>query len=50
MVIEAARAALEGRALSEIEDRVRRMIPATRMVQTADTLKYLYMGGRIGRA
>ena len=26
------------------------MIPKTRMIQTADTLKYLYMGGRIGRA
>ncbi len=26
------------------------MIPVTRMLQTADTLKYLYMGGRIGRA
>jgi DegV family protein with EDD domain len=26
------------------------MIPVTRMVQTADTLKYLYMGGRIGLA
>jgi DegV family protein with EDD domain len=29
---------------------VRRMIPITQMLQTADTLKYLYMGGRIGRA
>ena len=26
------------------------MLPITRMLQTADTLKYLYMGGRIGRA
>jgi DegV family protein with EDD domain len=26
------------------------MIPITKMIQTADTLKYLYMGGRIGRA
>ena len=26
------------------------MIPRTQMLQTADTLKYLYMGGRIGRA
>ncbi len=25
-------------------------MPVTRMIQTADTLKYLYMGGRIGRA
>jgi fatty acid-binding protein DegV len=26
------------------------MIPISRMIQTADTLKYLYMGGRIGKA
>ena len=26
------------------------MIPVTHLLQTADTLKYLYMGGRIGRA
>jgi DegV family protein with EDD domain len=26
------------------------MIPVTHMFQTADTLKYLYMGGRIGKA
>ena len=26
------------------------MMPLTRMIQTADTLKYLYMGGRIGKA
>jgi DegV family protein with EDD domain len=50
MVIEAARAALAGRTLSDIVDHVQRMIPITRMMQTADTLKYLYMGGRIGRA
>ena len=25
-------------------------MPVTRMIQTADTLKYLYMGGRIGKA
>jgi DegV family protein with EDD domain len=50
MVIEAARAALQGKSLSDIADLVRQMIPMTRMIQTADTLKYLYMGGRIGRA
>ncbi len=26
------------------------MMPVARMIQTADTLKYLYMGGRIGKA
>lgn len=50
MVIEAARAALAGLSLDQILDRVRRMIPVTQMVQTADTLKYLYLGGRIGKA
>jgi DegV family protein with EDD domain len=50
MVIEAARAALEGMSLEGIVARVKGMIPVTRMIQTADTLKYLYMGGRIGRA
>lgn len=50
MVIEAARAALAGLSLDEILGRVRRMIPVTQMVQTADTLKYLYLGGRIGKA
>ncbi|PWH12085.1 MAG: hypothetical protein DDG60_14890 [Anaerolineae bacterium] len=50
MVIEAARAALGGANLSEITNKVQRMIPITQMIQTADTLKYLYMGGRIGLA
>ncbi len=50
MVIEAARAALEGKSLPDVAAVVRRMTPITRMIQTADTLKYLYMGGRIGRA
>jgi DegV family protein with EDD domain len=50
MAIEAARAALEGKSLPDVVDVVRRMIPVTRMIQTADTLKYLYMGGRIGKA
>lgn len=50
MVIEAARAALAGLRLDQIVQRVRALIPITRMIQTADTLKYLYMGGRIGRA
>jgi DegV family protein with EDD domain len=50
MVIEAARAALAGQGLEDILNLVKRMIPRVRMIQTADTLKYLYMGGRIGRA
>jgi DegV family protein with EDD domain len=50
MAIEAARAALEGQSLADVVERVKGMIPITSMIQTADTLKYLYMGGRIGRA
>jgi DegV family protein with EDD domain len=50
MVIEAARAALAGKNLDFLLALVQRMIPITHMIQTADTLKYLYMGGRIGRA
>jgi DegV family protein with EDD domain len=50
MVIEAARAALAGMNLAEITKKVKSMIPITQMIQTADTLRYLYMGGRIGRA
>jgi len=50
MVIEAARAALSNMSFADIAARVGRMIPTTRMLQTADTLKYLYMGGRIGKA
>ncbi len=50
MVIESARLALEGKSLNEILALVRSLIPRTRMIQTADTLKYLFMGGRIGKA
>lgn len=50
MVIEAARAALAGLSLDQITAAVKKMIPLTRMIQTADTLKYLYLGGRIGKA
>jgi len=50
MVIEAARAALDGASFESVIDCVRQLIPKTHMIQTADTLRYLYMGGRIGRA
>jgi DegV family protein with EDD domain len=50
MAVEAARAALAGLHLEDISARVRKMIPISHMIQTADTLRYLYMGGRIGRA
>jgi len=50
IAIEAARAALAGLSLDDVLATVKNLMPITRMVQTADTLKYLYMGGRIGMA
>ena len=50
MAIEAARAAISGAGVDEILSKVRGMMQVARMIQTADTLKYLYMGGRIGMA
>jgi DegV family protein with EDD domain len=50
MVIESARRAQAGDALEAIIANLQAMIPVTRMIQTADTLRYLQMGGRIGRA
>lgn len=50
MVIEAARGALGGLSLDRLVQSVKQMIPVSHMIQTADTLKYLYMGGRIGKA
>ena len=50
MVIEAARAALSGMSMDAIVAKIKHMIPHTHMIQTADTLRYLYMGGRIGKA
>jgi DegV family protein with EDD domain len=50
MAIEAARAAVSGLRLGELAAKVKAMIPVTHMLQTADTLRYLYMGGRIGKA
>lgn len=50
MALEAARSAEQGNRLTEVAATVRQMIPITKIIQTADTLKYLYMGGRIGKA
>lgn len=50
MVIEAARSALAGASFHDVIGKVKSMIPITQMLQTADTLKFLYMGGRIGKA
>ena len=50
MVIEAARDAQAGASLDDVIERVKSIIPTAQMLQTADTLKYLYRGGRIGKA
>jgi len=50
MVIEAARDALTGASLEAVVQRVKSIMPNAQMLQTADTLKYLYRGGRIGKA
>lgn len=50
IVIEAARVAMKNLSFDAVVERVKELVPITRMVQTADTLKYLYMGGRIGKA
>jgi DegV family protein with EDD domain len=50
MAIEAARAALAGLGLDKVVSMVKRMVPVTHMIQTADTLNYLYRGGWIGKA
>lgn len=41
---------MQGASLDDLLHLVHRLVPVTRMIQTADTLRYLYMGGRIGRA
>jgi DegV family protein with EDD domain len=48
--IEAARAALAGLRLDQVVHRAREVARRGMMIQTADTLRYLYMGGRIGKA
>ena len=50
MALQAARAAISGESLEAIVALVKRMMTSAKMIQTADTLRYLYMGGRIGRA
>jgi len=48
--IEAARAALTGLNLDQVVHRAHEVAQKGTMIQTADTLRYLYMGGRIGKA
>jgi DegV family protein with EDD domain len=48
--IEAARSALAGSGLDQVAQRARQVAKDSMMILTADTLRYLYMGGRIGKA
>jgi len=48
--IEAARSARLGQSLGEVAARARQVAARATLIMTADTLRYLYMGGRIGRA
>jgi len=50
VVLEAARMAAKGGDLVAVVVRARGMIPRVNLVVMLDTLKYLYRGGRIGRA
>ena len=48
--VEAARAALSGLSFDQVIQRARQVAQKGTMIQTADTLRYLHMGGRIGKA
>ena len=48
--IEAARAAFSGLSLDKVVQTARKVAQKGTMIQTADTLRYLYLGGRIGKA
>lgn len=48
-VIEAARAARQGMRIGEVVEKARQVTRQS-MMMIADTLRYLYMGGRIGHA
>jgi DegV family protein with EDD domain len=48
--IEAARGAGEGFSLEQVADTAKEVAQKGMMIQTADTLHYLYLGGRIGKA
>lgn len=48
--VEAARLAAAGAKFDQVVQRAREVAQQGMMIQTADTLRYLYMGGRIGKA
>jgi DegV family protein with EDD domain len=50
IVIAAAKAAKDGKSLDEVEAVARETMPKIRLLALLDTLKYLLLGGRIGKA
>lgn len=50
MAVEAARAALAGATKMDVLVLLKRLMENIHQIYAADTLKYLYLGGRIGRA
>jgi DegV family protein with EDD domain len=50
LAAEAANVASSGKGLQELVEEVKRLIPSTHVWALFDTLKYLAMGGRIGKA
>jgi DegV family protein with EDD domain len=50
MAVEAARAGLAGAGKMDVLALLKRLMGSIRQIYAADTLKYLYLGGRIGRA
>ena len=50
IAITAAKAAMAGESLQAVMEEIRQCIPCIRLLGVFDTLKYLLLGGRIGRA
>ncbi len=50
VAIEAARAGLRGLPFEQVIEQAQDVAQCGQMIQTADTLRYLHLGGRIGRA
>ncbi|MGD8620944.1 MAG: DegV family protein [Anaerolineales bacterium] len=50
IAMEAAREAIAGASLDSVVAKIYDLIPRAEMIQTADTLRYLQLGGRIGKA
>jgi len=50
IVVAAARAAKAGEVLERVTEEIKQAIPSIRLLGVFDTLKYLLLGGRIGKA